>query len=535
MALTFAATLLGAACVAHFGLQYNFLYQPAIFLTLTLSIQLVLLTWWLAYLAPRLSPLRRFPLASQGSWWKTFLLEPTPTDLQRFMDETPNDGLIRYFGVFHGERLLLTKPQATKDMMLLQPYNFNKIPVSKKLIGQLTGRGLLVVDQDEHKSLEKEIGIASGERSATLPTVDVDGWMMRATLDIIAATGFGVKVNAIQAPDSALATVLPLSNSTSPQASFYRLLGFLLPEWLYFRLPMARRYEVDQVVNALHDATMPLIRSRKAEFSQQKALDPEAEDGDTKSTSRDFAETDVITTLLRFPQQLSDKELLAQSMSILLAGQDTTSVATTWALYLMAHHPQIQSRLRQEVRSNLPSPAATDGSVDASLVESLPYLAAVCSETLRLFPPAPILRREVVKAGTSILGEHIPVGTQVITSIWGTHRTRHIWGPDVLAFKPERFLRYTEDGKAKFDSHGGLQGEAATYCFLPFGAGVRSCIGERFARGEFAILLAALVGKFEWTLIDPKAKFGEDVKVNFGLVLKPDGGLFLHASKVEGW
>ncbi|KIV78858.1 hypothetical protein PV11_06467 [Exophiala sideris] len=566
MALTFAATLMGAACVAHFGLQYNFLYQPAIFLTLTLSIQLVLLTWWLAYLAPRLSPLRRFPLASQGPWWKTFLLEPTPTDLQRFMDETPNDGLIRYFGVFHGERLLLTKPQATKDIMLLQPYNYNKIPVSKKLIGQLTGRGLLVVDQDEHKrqrkslnpafkfkyiknlfprfwfhatqlvqSLEKEIDMTNRERSAKLPMVDVDGWMMRATLDIMAATGFGVKVNAIQAPDSALAKLIPLSNSTSPQASFYRLLGFLLPEWVYLRVPIARRYELDQVVKALRDATMPLIQSKKAEFSKQKSLDPEAEDGDNKSTSRDFAETDVIATLLRFPQQLSDKELLAQSMSILLAGQDTTSVATTWALYLMAHHPQIQSRLRQEVRTSLPSPARTDGSVDASLVESLPYLAAICSETLRLFPPAPILRREVVKAGTTILDEHIPVGTQVITSIWGTHRTRHIWGPDVLAFKPERFLRYTEDGKAKFDSHGGLQGEAATYCLLPFGAGVRSCIGERFARGEFAILLAALVGNFEWTLIDPKAKFGEDVKVNFGLLLKPDGGLFLHASKVEGW
>ena len=151
MALTFAATLIGAASVARFGFRYNFFNQPAIFLFLTLAIQLVLLTLGLAYLAPRLSPLRRFPLASQGPWWKTFLLEPVPTDLQRFMNETPNDGLIRYFGVFHSERLLLTKPQATKDMMLLQPYNYNKIPVVKKLIGQLTGPGVIVADQDEHK------------------------------------------------------------------------------------------------------------------------------------------------------------------------------------------------------------------------------------------------------------------------------------------------------------------------------------------------------------------------------------------------
>ncbi|KAI1616337.1 cytochrome P450 [Exophiala viscosa] len=385
------------------------------------------------------------------------------------------------------------------------------------------------------RSLEKEIDEANAKRSATLPTVDIDGWLMRATLDIIAATGFGVNVNAIQAPDSALATVLPLSNSTSPQASFYMLLGYLLPEWLYLRLPMARRYELDQVVKALHDATMPLIRARKADLSKRTLLGPETEDSDTKSTAQDLAETDVIATLLRFPQKLTDQELLAQSASIMLAGQDTTSVATTWALYFMAHHPQIQARLRQEVRSSLPSPGSADGAVDASLVESLPYLAAVCSETLRLFPPVSILRREVVKAGTTILGEHIPIGTHVVTSIWGTHHTRSIWGQDVQAFRPDRFLQHTEDGKAKFDPHGGLQGETATYCFVPFGAGVRSCIGERFARGEFAILLAALVGKFDWTLMDPEAKLGEDVKINFGLVLKPQGGLFLHASKVEGW
>lgn len=67
------------------------------------------------------------------------------------MNETPNDGFIRYFGVFHGERLLLTNPQATKDMMLLQPYNYNKIKVAKKIIGHITGPGLIVVDQDEHR------------------------------------------------------------------------------------------------------------------------------------------------------------------------------------------------------------------------------------------------------------------------------------------------------------------------------------------------------------------------------------------------
>jgi cytochrome P450 len=141
----------------------------------------------------------------------------------------------------------------------------------------------------------------------------------------------------------------------------------------------------------------------------------------------------------------------------------------------------------------------------------------------------------VAKPRTTILGEHIPVGTKVATSIWGTHHSESIWGPDADQFKPERFLRQAENGKLKFDPHGGLKGEAATYSFLPFGAGVRSCIGERFARGEFAILLAVLVGKFDWTLTNPKAKLGDDVVLNFGLVTKPQGGLSLMARKIEGW
>ncbi len=370
------------------------------------------------------------------------------------------------------------------------------------------------------------------EESAMGCRIDVDNWLMRTTLDVIASAGFGVNVNATQAPDNELARLLPLAMTTSSRATFYRLLGSLLPEWLYFRLPMERKFEIDRMKKALHNATMPLIEERKAAFSRRETLDPEA--GEDKNTG-DFADTDVIATLLRFPHPPSDEELLAQSATIMVAGQDTTSVATTWALYLLAHHPNVQAALRHEVQTHLPSPDSKTESVDAPLVESLPFLAAVCSETLRLFPPAPILRRQVAKPGTTLLGEHLPVGTQVATSIWGTHHSESIWGLDADQFKPERFLRQAENGKLKFDPHGGLEGEAATYSFVPFGAGVRSCIGERFARGEFAILLAVLVGKFDWTLTNPKAKMGDDVVLNFSLIIKPQGGLSLMARKIEGW
>ncbi|KIW95403.1 uncharacterized protein Z519_03987 [Cladophialophora bantiana CBS 173.52] len=556
-------TLFGGAFIVRVGLGISFKRNPFTFLWLAVLLQLLSLLVWVVYVAPRISRLRRLPLASQGPWWKTFLVEPGPEDLEQFMNETPNDGLIRYFGVFHGERLLITKSQGTKEMMLLQAYNYNKLPIATKLIGQITGLGLLVAAQDEHKrqrksllpafkykyiknlfprfwmhtaqlvsSLNKEIDQAGLDSSAV---VNVEGWMMRATLDIVAATGFGVEINAIDNPESDLARLLPLSNSTSPEATFFRLLAFLMPYWLYVRLPMARRYEIDRIVKALDDATLPMIRSRRKALAGRENLDPDSEEEKSGSAPQKFADTDIISTLLQFKEPCTDKELVAQSATILAAGQDTTSVAVTWALYLLAHNPQIQSTLRVEIQTHLPSPSSSEESVDAPLIESLPYLAAVCYEALRLFPPAPVLRRHVVKPGTVVLDQPLPVGTMVITSIWGTHRTKSIWGPDAKEFKPERFLQYGEDGKMKIDPHAAFQGEDATYRYLPFGAGPRSCIGERYARGEFATLLAGLVGRFEWSLVNPDKKMGEDIRMNFGIVSKPEGGLLLRARKVDGW
>ncbi|EXJ68057.1 uncharacterized protein A1O5_08672 [Cladophialophora psammophila CBS 110553] len=542
-------TLLGGAFIVRVGLGISFKQNPFTFLWLAVLLQLLSLLVWVVYVAPRISRLRKLPLASQGPWWKTFLVEPGPEDLEQFMNEIPNDGFIRYFG--------------TKEMMLLQAYNYNKIPIATKLIGQITGLGLLVAAQDGHKrqrksllpafkykyiknlfprswmhtaqsvsSLDKEIDQAGPGSSAV---VNVESWMMCATLDIVAATGFGVEIKAIENPEGDLARLLPLSSSTSPEATFFRLLAFLMPYWLYVRLPMARRYEIDRIVKALDDATLPMIRSRRKALAGRESLDPDSEEEKSASDPQKFADTDIISTLLQFKEPFTDKELVAQSATILAAGQDTTSVAVTWALYLLAHNPQVQSALRVEIQTHLPSPSSSEESVDAPLIESLPYLAAVCNETLRLFPPAPVLRRHAVKPETVVLHQPLPVGTMLITSIWGTHRTRNIWGRDAKEFKPERFLQYGEDGKMKLDPHAAFQGEDATYRYLPFGAGPRSCIGERYARGECATLLAGLVGRFEWSLVNPDKKMGEDIKMNFGIVSKPEGGLMLRAQKVDGW
>jgi cytochrome P450 len=121
----------------------------------------------------------------------------------------------------------------------------------------------------------------------------------------------------------------------------------------------------------------------------------------------------------------------------------------------------------------------------------------------------------------------------VNASQWAVQRSRHVWGEDVLEFKPERFLKKDETtNELKLDVTGGLKGDAALYGNIPFGAGLRSCIGERFARAEFAALLAGLVGRLEWLPADDTP---EHVEVNWGIVTKPAKGLRITAKKVEGW
>jgi cytochrome P450 len=111
---------------------------------------------------------------------------------------------------------------------------------------------------------------------------------------------------------------------------------------------------------------------------------------------------------------LTHKQLVDQLLTILSAGHGTTSVTFTWMTYLLAKHPEIQSRLRTEIHAHVPSPdELVSGDDLASVLQSLPLLNGVCNETLRLY-----------------------AGVQVILSPLATNRNEELWGPDALEFRP---------------------------------------------------------------------------------------------------
>jgi cytochrome P450 len=167
-------------------------------------------------------------------------------------------------------------------------------------------------------------------------------------------------------------------------------------------------------------------------------------------------------------EPMSDRELRDELVTLLLAGHETTATAMAWAVELLLTHPDKLAALR------------------ADLPEGDAYLNAVIHETMRLRPPLPLFDRMVCEP-IEVLGYRIPKGTVMACSILGAHKRPDIY-PEPHAFRPERFL----------------DGGPETYSWIPFGGGVRRCLGAAFALYEMRIVLRMLFERTEPRAVDPQ-------------------------------
>lgn len=196
----------------------------------------------------------------------------------------------------------------------------------------------------------------------------------------------------------------------------------------------------------------------------------------------------------------------------------------------MGKHPDIQTRLREEIRENLPSLVDAAETPTAAEIDDLPLLNAVCQETLRLYPAVPATIREAVRDTElpvqtddgGVVQRRVPKGTRIQLTPWAVNRSTHIWGPDAGEFVPERWIG---EGKAN------TGGQSSNYSQITFLHGPRSCIGQGFAKSELKCLVAALVGRFELQLADPD----EEVVPAGVITTKPANGVHLKIKVVEGW
>ena len=492
-----------------------------------------------------LSPLRHLPQPATGNHvvlgqFPRMHREPTGKPAQDWINTIPNDGLIRYLGIFNQERLLVTKPKALAEVLVGRNYDFEKPAMVREPLRRLLGVGVLLAEGDAHRFQRRQLSPAfafrhvkdlypvfwdkgrqsvramqslvaasheseSGVSSETAGALEICGWASRTTLDIIGAAGLGRDFGAIQDPDNELAATYSAMLHPDKSARLLGMLGLVFPRWLLGLLPVQRNADIEAANVYIKQVCRDLIAEKRRKLK-----------GDTSDTSH--SERDILSVALE-SGGFTDEELVAQLMTFLAAGHETTSSALTWAVYQLCAHPAVQDRLRQEIRDKLPP---LDGRTPSSAeIDQLPFLHAVCSEVLRYMAPVPLTMREAC-VDTVIQGQRVPRGTLVVLVPWAVNRSTDLWGATATEFDPERWL--SPEAPAP-----------SNYSFMTFLHGPRSCIGQGFARAEFACVLAAWVGRFAFRIQDAADLDEETLAIHGSVSSRPTKGLHVYASVVEGW
>lgn len=258
--------------------------------------------------------------------------------------------------------------------------------------------------------------------------------------------------------------------------------------------------------------------------------------------SRILPDSNILDTAIK-SEDLSDEEILDLCTTFLATGYKTVSVALAWSIYHLSTRPNVQALLRKEVRASFPAPdQAGAPPFTSDLLQNMPVLTAVWNETLRFSPLVALTYRE---ARTDILlsgsNQVIPRGTILAISPWAIQKSPIYWGAGATTggssgspHKPSRDPSIWDMSRWLSDKKGGARMQCS---FMPFGRGPRFCIAEEFARDEMMILLAALVGRFDFSFQSSGRDNNsrpEDLRVSFGVVAKPVR-LMVRAQPVFGW
>ena len=365
-----------------------------------------------------------------------------------------------------GTWVLLSDPEAVKDVFTGDPRLLRAGEANVILLPVLGRHSVLLLDGDEHMAQRKlMLPPLHGERLARHAGImrdvaqrEIERWplheplslaprMQDITLEIIARTVFGSADPELR---RRLKGTLDTLSTPGPYLAYLIVMG---PE-RSARHPLLRRRlkPVDDLVYR------EIARRREDPGDDVLSMLLEARHSPAEPGSRAEREVD---------SPMSDRELRDELMTLLVAGHETTATALSWAFERLLRHPDKMERL-------------------ASGDEE--YLDAVCKETLRLRPVLPIVARRLAEPMT-IGGHDLPAGVTVAPCIHLVHRRDDVY-PDPRAFRPERFLEQP----------------AGTYTWIPFGGGVRRCLGAAFALQEMKIVLQAIVEHTRLRAADPASE-----------------------------
>lgn len=243
-------------------------------------------------------------------------------------------------------------------------------------------------------------------------------------------------------------------------------------------------HEFQHALEVLSDLYESSSRNRKAFQQQRQHVDTLIYNEIERRRQQNENKTDVLSLLMAARDEagapMTNEELRDELITLLFAGHETVTAAVAWAIYGIHRTPEVYEKLMQEL-SRLPLDA------DPLSLVQLPYLTAVCQETLRLYPIAVITFTRVLKGPLEILGYEFPPNTILQPCTYLTHQREELY-PEPKRFRPERFL----------------ERQFSPYEFLPFGGGTRRCVGMAFAQFEMKLILSTLLKRVQFTLADSR-------------------------------
>nr|QZP43535.1 cytochrome P450 monooxygenase CYP341AB1 [Ephestia elutella] len=272
------------------------------------------------------------------------------------------------------------------------------------------------------------------------------------------------------------------SNANNPFVqAFYQFSDIatqrMLNPWLY--LDIIYRWHEDyplfeSCAKIMQQFVGKIIKSKRQDIyeRQQNNKIPDQENDKTKSLLE-------VLIVSGGDKGFNDLELQEESIVMILAGTDTSSVAVSFTALMLAKHPDIQEKVYQEIKDEI---GVTKSNIEPSDLLKLKYLEAVIKETMRLYPPVPIIIRKVEKDITLPSGVTLVSDLGVMINILAIHKNPKYWGPDSNKFRPERFL----EGPLEYP-----------FAFIPFGYTPRSCLGYQYAMMSMKIVMANMLRRYK--------------------------------------
>ncbi|XP_049537313.1 cytochrome P450 4C1-like [Anopheles darlingi] len=349
---------------------------------------------------------------------------------------------------------------------------------------------------------EGDILVKQLEKHAGQKEFNIYDYITLYALDSICETSMGVQVNAQKDPKNEYANGVKLMSDFIFRRVFSVLRQF--PS-LFFLYPFAK--EQAKVIQQLHNFTNSVIERRRKQLEKELSLGKvefNRDEEDLYSKRRDTFLDQLLKVSVN-GQPLSNADIREEVDTFMFEGHDTTTSGISFTLLQLAKHQDVQQKLFEEIDTMYGASAGSTVLTSASLQE-MKYLDCVIKEALRLRPPVPFIGRTLLE-DMEMNGTIIKAGTTITVNIYNVHRNPKIF-PDPERFIPERFSDENEVKRGPYD-------------YIPFSAGFRNCIGQRYALLEMKVTIVKLLASYR---VLPGESI-DKVRLKADLVLRPTAGI----------